>query len=203
MIRCPWCGTRYLSFRSNCANCGGPLPLPTDGADDASALPMPPPAPRVISSAYAFRLMGREASAIIGLVLGIVGTVFMLVGMPLAAARATLFVGVPFTLVGVGLLGGGVSLLIWRYRISARIVRVLREGVPTEGRIVSVDADTSTVINGRNPWYIKYEFRAQGNDYQGQVTTLQESGGDFEPKQRVCVLYLTGMPEANSLYPHP
>jgi hypothetical protein len=25
MFICPWCGTAYLEFQSNCTNCGGPL----------------------------------------------------------------------------------------------------------------------------------------------------------------------------------
>ena len=27
MVTCPWCGTNYLTFQSNCNNCGGALPV--------------------------------------------------------------------------------------------------------------------------------------------------------------------------------
>ena len=48
MITCPWCGTSYTTFRSNCKNCGGPLPPPAEATATPPPipdLPEPPPPP--------------------------------------------------------------------------------------------------------------------------------------------------------------
>ena len=46
MITCPWCGTNYQSFQSNCSNCGGSLPLPIEKPSEIpeAQIAAPPPA---------------------------------------------------------------------------------------------------------------------------------------------------------------
>ncbi|MGH2581874.1 MAG: hypothetical protein ACRDFQ_03135 [Anaerolineales bacterium] len=62
-ITCPWCGTNYTSFQTNCSNCGGTLPAPTEVHPPAEVkrgkieLQMPPAPPREISDTYARRIM--------------------------------------------------------------------------------------------------------------------------------------------------
>ena len=44
MITCPFCGTNYQQFQSNCSNCGGPLPLPQVSRPAAPGAVQPRPA---------------------------------------------------------------------------------------------------------------------------------------------------------------
>jgi hypothetical protein len=56
-------------------------------------------------------------------------------------------------------------------------------------------------INHRHPWMIRYTFQANGQLYEGNVSTLNRP--NYQPGQRVYVLYLPQNPEYNALYPHP
>ncbi len=206
MITCPWCGTNYLTFQNNCTNCGGPLPAPNP---ENPSLPLdeemltPPPAPRPISPKYAWRLLYSDGAAIAALVFVLLGIIFGLVGAGLTLGIITAFVGIPFLLLGIVFLGAGVALLVWRYQMAQRVVSVLRDGDATRGEIINVQQNYSVRINGRSPWVIRYQFRANGTSQEGKVTTLNEPGQRLQPGKAVNVLYLPGAPNSNSIYPHP
>jgi hypothetical protein len=56
MITCPWCGTNYAEFQSNCGKCGGSLPIPPQpGVAREEPLLAPPPAPRPIADRFAWK----------------------------------------------------------------------------------------------------------------------------------------------------
>ena len=44
MVICPWCGTNYTTFQSNCSRCGGPLtgPTPAETSIKDDQVTMPP-----------------------------------------------------------------------------------------------------------------------------------------------------------------
>ena len=110
MITCPWCGTNYAAFQSNCDRCGGPLPLPADPAASRAegAPPTPPPAPRQVADSYAWRLLVSDGWGVVGFIFTLLGAIFTLVGGGLTLGVITAFVGLPFLLLGlVFLLGGG------------------------------------------------------------------------------------------------
>lgn len=67
---------------------------------------------------------------------------------------------------GVGILFGGIGgfLVIRTWRTVGRRIRALRDGVPTQGRVIGVLKKTSVKVNGRHPSYLTYEF----TDYSGQ-----------------------------------
>ncbi len=210
MITCPWCGTSYEKFQSNCSNCGGPLPsemrrMPA-GQDAASVNdpgPTPPSPPRSISDRYAWRLMWGSGQSVVALVFGILGSVFTLVGAALTAGIITAFVGLPFLVLGlVFLLAGGV-LGYLSYQKARRIVGVLRAGIAAEGKIVGVTENLNVRVNQRHPWTIRYQFQVTGREYEGQVSTLNAPGVDLQIGRRAWVLYLPQSPEDNALYPHP
>ena len=210
MITCPWCGTNYAAFQSNCKNCGGPLPAPEEAATPARAanlaeapVQMPPPAPRPISSSYAWRLLLTDGWAIAALVFVILGAVFMPTGLAMTVAIVTAFVGIPFVLLGLLFLGGGAAIVYWRYQEAAKLVAVLRDGEAVAGVITGAEANYSVRVNGRHPWVIRYQFRVAGRDYQGRVSTLNVPGPALQPGRRACVLYFPDSPDHNSLYPHP
>ncbi len=202
LYTCPWCGTNYLEFQTNCSNCGGPLVAGT-GANAADDLPTPPPAPRSISGRYAWRLLWSDAWAIIAFILGILGTVFALVGVGLTLGIVTAFVGIPFLFLGLGFLVVSLPILAWRYQAVHQVIMVLREGAATRGKIVGTDEQYAVSVNGRHPWIIRYEFELNGLMIQGRVTTLNEPTPQISAGKVVRVLYLLAAPSWNSLYPHP
>jgi hypothetical protein len=112
-------------------------------------------------------------------------------------------VGIPFALIGLVFLGVGGGLLASRYQYASRVVRVLREGTATVGRIVNVAENYSVQVNNRHPWAIEYQFQVNGREVTGHVSTLTPPGSSIQPGRRACVLYLPENPEINSLYPHP
>jgi hypothetical protein len=206
MIVCPWCGTGYLTFQSNCKNCGGPLPAveaPIGLSDSTDILSTPPSAPRPISNRYAWRLLSTDGWSIVALVFGLLGIIFSLVGAGLTIGIITAFVGIPFLLLGVAFLGIGGVVFIWRYQEARQVVKVLREGEATRGQIVDVQENYSVNINGRHPWVIRYRFQANGQNHEGKVTTLNQLGPQLQTGKSVYVLYLPSAPKWNSIYPHP
>lgn len=210
MITCPWCGTSYAIFQSNCKNCGGPLNLPPDeinrvtasAADDERVI-MPPPPPRPISNNYVWRLLFSDGWAIASFVFTLMGLIFSFVGFILTIAIITAFVGLPFLAMGLAFLGGGIAIIYWRYQEAAKVVNVLRIGEATRGQITNVEMNYSVRVNGRHPWTITYQFHAMGQSYEGKVTTLNPPGQNLQQGRAACVLYAPTAPTQNTLYPHP
>ena len=206
MITCPWCGTAHLTFQSNCQNCGGPLPAPDEKNAPSSpgeALPAPPPAPRPIPNRYAWKLLSRDGGAIAAFVFGILGFIFSLVGAGLTIAIITAFLGIPFLLLGIAFLIAGVWVLLLRYQNAQKVVKVLQDGLASDGKIVSLEQDYHVRINGRYPWVIRYQFQAAGQDYEGKVSVLNQPGEQYQVGKAAWILYLPDAPKWNSLYPHP
>ncbi len=206
MITCPWCGTNYVSFQSNCSNCGGPLPVikndPRAFSPDEHLVP-PPPAPRPISNSYTWKLLSTDGWSIASLVFVILGSVFSLVGAGLTIAIITAFVGIPFLLLGLLFLLPGAWVLRGRYNEMQKVVEVLRNGQAVIGVIAETSENLSVTINGRNPWIIRYQFQAEGQNLEGKVSTLNQPGPNLQTGKNVQVLYLPGAPKWNSIYPHP
>ena len=220
MVTCPWCGTNYATFQSNCTNCGGTLPLPAEkvSPDADEPLPSPPLAPRPISDSYVWRLLSTDAGAIVGFVFVVLGLISTIVGVGFvvvlgsvfafaqgvsAAGGITAIIGIPFAVLGLLFLIVGGALGVWRYNQARQVVRVLRQGQATEGQIVELRENYRVRVNLRHPWIIQYQFRLGGRTFMGRVTTLNRPGPGLQPGKRVNVLYLPDAPEHNVLYPHP
>jgi hypothetical protein len=212
MITCPWCGTNYQTFQSDCPKCGGPMSIPAgeaattagDAASTASDVPpVPPPAPRPIAGRYAWQLLLTDGWAVVAFVFGLLGIIFLPVGLGLTLGIITAIVGIPFLLLGLAFLGAGVGVGIWRYQEAQKVIGVLRIGEAAEGQIAGVDEILNVEINGRHPWQIRYQFVVAGQTYDGEVKTINPLGQALRPGKRACVLYLPGSPERNVLYPHP
>jgi membrane protein implicated in regulation of membrane protease activity len=206
MIACPWCGTNYLSFQSNCTNCGGPLPAVEETSKSPVAnenLPTPPSAPRPISDKYVWRLLSTDGWSIAAFVFSLLGIIFSLVGAGLTLGVITAFVGIPFLLLGVAFLLISIWLFVRRYQEMRKIVDVLQTGEATRGQIVEVRENYSVRINEQHPWVIRYQFQANGQSQEGKVTTLNQPGPQLQEGKAVYVLYLPTAPKWNSIYPHP
>jgi hypothetical protein len=206
MIICPWCGTNYIAFQSNCKNCGGLLQA-VEECSELSALndnlPKPPPAPRSISRKYLWRLLSTDSWSIAALIISALGVVFSLVGTVLTIGIITAFVGIPFVLLGVAFLGMGGWVFIWRYQEMQQVVNVLREGEATHGQIIEIQENFSVSINGQHPWIIRYQFQVNGQNQEGKVTTLNPPLQQLQAGKTVNILYLPTSPHWNSIYPHP
>jgi hypothetical protein len=209
MTICPWCGTNYAAFQPNCKNCGGLIPF--SGVSPAimrSHLPeesisMPAPAPRPISNGYFWRLIMVDAWGIVGFVFALLGSIFTFLGIILTVVIVTAFVGIPFALFGILFLAGGGAALYHSYQKAQKTIQVLREGIAVEGQIKNLEQNFNVRVNRRHPWIISYQFRVNGQEYQGHATTLNAPGAGLQPGKTACVLYLQNAPEHNALYPHP
>jgi hypothetical protein len=219
MVICPWCGTSYANFQSNCQRCGGPLTtadqetvrVPRRSAAGGPAVvpeaaPLqspPPPPPRPISSDYALRLLFGDGWVISALVFVLIGGIFFVVGVSLTVAIITAFVGIPFVGMGLAFLVGGGAVTAWRYQAATQLAEVVRMGQAATARIERVEENYNVRVNGRNPWTITYSFQVSGRDFTGQVTTLHSPGPAVQAGKMAYVLYLPADPKYNSLYPHP
>jgi len=204
MVTCPWCGTSYASFQSNCQKCGGPIPPPVTMPLNAPPRVFPPPsAPRPFADNYAWKLVFSDGWAIASLIFLLIGGIFTLTGSGLTLGIITAFVGMPFLLLGLGFLAAGGIIFRQRFQKARTILNVLREGEAVPGQITSVGMNRSVRVNGQHPWIIRYSFQVAGNSYEGQVTTLSRPHPSLKAGRDAYVLYLPDRPENNALYPHP
>jgi membrane protein implicated in regulation of membrane protease activity len=205
MITCPWCGTNYEVFQSNCGNCGGSLPRPAEGPAEPSAegLVAPPPPPRDVPDNHIWRLFLTDGWVVAAGVFFLLGFIFAIVGIALTVSLVAAFVGLPFVCLGMLFLALGLPVLVWRYSNAQRIVDVLREGEPVLGRIVHVRENVHVQVNGRYPWTIVYRFTVGGQEREGKVTTLSRPGLEQRPGRPAYVLYMQDDPEQNVIYPSP
>jgi hypothetical protein len=206
MTICPWCGTNYPSFQSNCRKCGGPLQMARENAASPTSMEeitAPPPAPRLISGRYTWRLLLTDGWGIVALVFGLLGVTFSLIGAGLAFVIVTASVGIPFLLIGLVFLVVALAVGTWRYNRARQVVNVLRIGESTQGQIIDVQKDYSVRVNRQHPWVIRYQFQVNGQDYEGNVRTLSPVGARLQTGKTVWILYVPNAPQWNSIYPHP
>jgi len=204
VVTCPWCGTSYPSFRSNCKSCGGSLRRPTENATVAATQPATPPLPpRNVPSQVIWRILLTDGWAIAGLVFILLGLIFGVLGTALTLSLVAAFVGLPFAGLGALFLLTAVLLLAWRYHVARRTVKVLERGEATLGEISKVYQNYHVQVNGRYPWTVAYRFAASGRECHGQVTTLSQPDLSQQPGKPVYVLYMRDDPSQNTIYPSP
>jgi len=205
MITCPWCGTNYKEFQSNCRNCGGILPAISEEIEiSAERLPVPPPSPpRPFASSYIWRLVFADGVAIAAAIVALMGAIFFPLGFGLTLALITSFVGIPFLIIGVVLLGGGLYFFYTRYCQASLKVNALQNGLSAQGRITAVEINDSVKVSGRSPWTIAYIFEVNGQKFQGKVSTFNFPGTHLAQGKPAWVLYLAENPGYNVIYPHP
>lgn len=204
-LTCPWCGTSDIEWRTNCKNCGGPLPpRPEDLISAKDYLPAkPPPPPRDISDGYARKLMFTDALSIVSAIFSIIGGVFAFVGLILTILIVTAIVGIPFLGIGSVFMIFGIINLKNQWEKAKITVEVLRRGVGAEGMITEICQDYSVSVNRRHPYVINYSFLAGGHRYDASSRTYTSPMQKYTIGKKTWVLYLPENPEKNSLYPHP
>lgn len=207
-ITCPYCGSSYTTFQTNCDNCGATLPLPKEIAPEVRAKALvkaikPPPPPRDVADNYAWRLLLHDAWAVAALIVAFIGGIFSLVGAGLTAGIVTAFVGIPFLFLGLPMLLGAGYWALRRYELARQQVSLLQSGADTVGHITELDVNPSVTVNGRNPWTITYRYSVDGIEHEGSLTTLNLPGTELAPGNPITVLYLEENPEISGLYPRP
>lgn len=210
MITCPWCGTNYQAFQSNCDNCGGSLPMPFEStltsvepATTHEMLLSPPLPPRAIPKKVLSRMLLTDAGAITGGVFLLIGFIFFIVGSALIIPIITLPVGLSFAGIGFLFLFMGMGLFIWRIRIAQQTVQIIRNGQAALGEIMKVSQNYHVRVNNRYPWVIQYQFNLHGQNYKGKLSTLSQPDLSQQPGKAVYVLYEQDDPSKNTLYPSP
>lgn len=133
----------------------------------------------------------------------LLGSIFTILGAALTLGIITAFVGLPFLGIGLVFLAVGAFFFRRSYQKAQTTLKVLREGQAINGQIDNVRINNSVRVNNRNPWVIKYSFQVMGQEYQGQVSTLNDPSPVHKQGNPAHVLYLPEKPEVNSLYPHP
>jgi hypothetical protein len=208
MISCPYCGTQYQTFQPNCKNCGAPIPASSPDLFqtvlDAFVSSIEPPAPpREIVKSYIWKLFMTDGSGVTVMILMIIGFVFLMVGLGLIFGVMTIFVGIPFSLLGAAMFISGLKLGIRQYREKEMIVDVLKTGESVIGEITNLEENINVSINDRHPWLIEYDYVVGNRLYSGKVTTLNPPVMVLQPGKKMYVLYLPADPKKSSLYPHP
>lgn len=197
MITCLYCGTNYAKFRSNCKNCGGPLPKPEEQAAVYAIMDAPdervpdaPPAPRQISNGYVWKLLLSDGWGVSAFVFLIMGIIFFPIGTTLTLGIVTAFVGIPYSLLGLLFIGGGLGVGYWRFQHKSKTVEVLRNGLPAVGEVLNVTQNYNVQVNGRNPWTIEYFFRLDGKDYEGESDYVEQARDGFASRgaRRACCI---------------
>ncbi len=163
----------------------------------------PPPPPRNVPHQVVWRILSADGWAIAGLVLLLLGSIFGLVGVGLTISPITVFVGLPFAGLAVLFLCAAAPILLWRYRMAQRTLKVLEQGEIVEGEIVSVAQSYHVQVNARYPWTVQYQYGVSGRQYRGKVTTLSRPDLSQHPGRPVYVLYMGDNPAQSTIYPSP
>jgi hypothetical protein len=133
----------------------------------------------------------------------VLGASFTIVGILMMLGVITAIIGLPVTGFGLLFLVPGAFLFRASQKKAQTTLKVLREGQTANGQIDSVGLNRLVRVNQRHPWIIKYSFQIMGQDYKGQVSTLNQPGSHLKEGSPAYVLYLPDSPKRNALYPHP
>jgi hypothetical protein len=166
----------------------------------AGNLPDLPSPPRVIPNRRIWWLVLTDGMWVGALILMFLGVVFAFIG-PMVTRES--LIGLPFLLIGLGMLGGGVVMLYRRIREAVQDVQLQRTGEAARGQISDVRPNYRVAINGQHPWIIRYTYQVQGQTLEGKLSTMKFMGGGVQPGRAVWVLYRADEPAKSTLYPHP
>ena len=155
--------------------------------------PAPPDAPRTLPMGFEFRQKwSRNVGVLVGLGFMFIGG-FMLAVLIKVKTWAAVVPGM-FFLIGF---------FLFRYgkKIGVNTVRAFRHGIATEGKVASINLDTTQSVNGRHPWRLVYHFTADGEEREGILTSFDSTLAGRSTGQPLWVLYLRDDPEQCTIYP--
>lgn len=171
-VTCPWCKTYYQTrTETNCKNCGGVLP-PSAGPERGEA---PAASPRFVPKQFKNKLLFEKNYYLI------FGTLFTLSNLPL---------GLRINGLNIFFIGLGLFACWWGINKARKRISVLEKGISTPGTIVSVEKNTSTNVNGKNPTRIEYTYEVNGAIRTASINCWDESAFDHYADEPVWVVYL-------------
>lgn len=95
----------------------------------------------------------------------------------------------------------GLSLLVFTVRANRREIRAFREGTPAWAKVTFAGPDTSTRMNGQNPWKVAWELTVDGKCYQGSLSSMNRAAlGELLEARQLVVLYLPENPAINTAW---
>lgn len=188
MARCGWCGTHNPDGKTNCINCGGPLPKPP-GPELGEP---PPPAPRIIPVRYSMqklytRNFGCWFGGIWAAVGGLIMVVFTVLGVVLLPMLGGACLGSIFFLVGA-------VVAVVAFRSAARHLAVQRRGLAAEGQVVDVSLSDGL-------WKVSYVFQVGGASIGGTAMSSDPVTALAKPGDLLWVTYVPNDPERNAPWP--
>lgn len=175
-VTCPWCKSQfYNSYASNCANCGGALPI----AEGNGPGEPPPPTPRILTKSY---VRAVKYTSNVNTIIGIIFTI-------------PFFWSVIFPIIGI---------FLWRkgLRDAKGELMPLEHGAHTKGEITSVRVDYSKNMNGKHPKILEFVFTANGQKWPGSVPNIMDPVELWKrPGDQIWVVYMPENPEISSVWP--
>jgi hypothetical protein len=175
-VTCPWCKSQFHNSRaSNCANCGGSLPI----AEGNGPGEPPPPVPRMLSKQY---VKAVKYTSNVYTILGIVFTIVFCWS-------------VIFPIIGI---------FLWRkgLRDAKAELQPLESGMHTKGEITAINVDYSKKINGKSPKTLEFVFMANGQKWVGTVPNIFDPIELWKrPGDQIWVVYMPDNPMISSAWP--
>lgn len=84
---------------------------------------------------------------------------------------------------------------------AQRTLRAWRYGVPVQARVTALEERTSTSVNGRHPWVLRWTFEMNDASWTGSLTALSDYElRTYADAKELTVLALRGRPSVNVLY---
>ncbi len=97
------------------------------------------------------------------------------------------------------LVGG--AMLFAAIRSNRREIRAFRDGVPAKGLVVKRGEDTTTKVNGKHPFEVRWEFQVDGTVHTGRLSHMNhEILRRAMPDDEVTVLYDPRDPKVNTVW---
>jgi hypothetical protein len=95
----------------------------------------------------------------------------------------------------------GFTLVFFAVRSNRREIRAFTDGQPILARVTYSGYDRSTRINGRSPLQLRWEFKVNGEIYDGSISSMSTLlVEDQMDKKEVVVLYDPMNPRINTIY---
>lgn len=209
MTTCPYCGSSYITFQTNCKNCGAPLPpvvkdgIQTKTRDVDFTPPKPPAPPRTIAETYVFRLMWADGIGVSSIAFLIIGILLIITGVVKSLLDSQNFDASLISGFGWFITVSSAAIGFWSYWEARQKVQVLRIGQAALGRILTVEQRAESQSTTTHTWVIHYNCIANGKRIRGKLLTRIPPGKRLQAGNQVWVLYLPDKPKKNTIYPHP
>jgi hypothetical protein len=138
------------------------------------------------------------ATGIVGLILSILGTVFLTVGAAMTAALWPFPIGIVFLAVGSVIATPGLVLVSLRLAAMRRRERLLRNGRELRGVIIGLTQNMGVRVNGQSPWGMRYRYEADGQEHEGRESMMDLPDG-YHKGATVTVVYDPDRSELSAL----